>query len=63
MPEATGPEGHKVLAALHCGCMITTDGEDLHTWVCSPGHNRVLADACRAAAADMGIPYQEIEVD
>lgn len=63
MAEATSPEGHEILAVLACGCSVTTDGEDLHTWVCSPEHNDVLAGACRAAAAQMGIPYQEVEVD
>lgn len=60
MAYAKTPEGHEILARLECGCMITTDGEDLHIWPCSPAHDEKMSPAAAEAAAANKIPFTEV---
>lgn len=60
MAKHSRREDHELLGQLKCGCAITTDGEDLHSWPCCPEHDEQLSRVSEEIARENGIPVQEV---
>ena len=58
MARATSPKGQQVLGRLECGCKVTTDGEDIHSWPCSREHDEMMIKVCAEIAAENAIPFE-----